>query len=322
MYLAFYRFEKQPFHVTPDPEFLYLSPSHEKALAAITRGVEERRGFIAITGDVGVGKTTILRSYLQLRRKEPLKTVYVFNALLSFEGLLKTIYRDLGLRIAGSSVTEMVDRLHEVLLEESKQGNTVVLFIDEAQNMPADTLESLVAMSDGETSKDKLLQIVLMGQPEFKKALNTNGLRHLGQRLTALATIRPLSRAESLEYLRFRLKHAGADPTSVFTASALKKIARKSKGIPRVLNILCDNALITGFGRQEKPVTKAIVQEIIRSFQGRSDFVRRQLPLAALAPVQFALGLTSFLGIKRVLSTEQRAPVYREQGEQDEAIGE
>ena len=319
MYLSFYGLRKQPFHVTPDPEFLYLSPSHEKALAAITHGVEERKGFIAVTGDVGVGKTTILRWYLHLKKREPLKTVYVFNARLTFEQLLRTIYRELDFRIAGNSVTEMVERLYEFLIEESRQANTVVLLIDEAQNMPDDTLESLAMMPIGEESKEKLLQIVLMGQPEFKKALNKNGLRQLKQRLAAYATIRRLSRAESHEYLRFRLKHAGTDAASVFTASARKAIVKKSKGIPRMLNILCDNALIAGFGREEKPVTKAIVKEIILTFDGRAHFVRRQLPLGALAPLLFALDITLFLRIKRLRSTKR--PVFGEPIEQDEAIG-
>ena len=319
MYLAFYGLKKQPFHITPDPEFLYLSPSHNEALAAITEGVEERKGFIAVTGDVGVGKTTILRSYLHLKQREPFKTVYVFNSNLTFQGLLRTIYHELGLRSAGNSVTEMVNGLHEFLIKEHRQGNTVVLFIDEAQNMPFETLESLAMMPIGEKSKEKLLQIVLMGQPEFKKALNKNGLRQLKQRLAAYATIRRLSRAESHEYLRFRLKHAGTDAASVFTASALRKIAKKSKGIPRMLNILCDNALITGFGRQERPVTKTIVNEIIRNFDGRSHFAGMRLPVAAaLTPVLFALGITSFLGIKRLRST--KLPVYGEQIEPDEAI--
>lgn len=315
MYLSFYGLKKQPFHITPDPEFLYLSPSHNEALAAITQGVEERKGFIAVTGEVGVGKTTILRSYLQLRRRESLKTIYVLNAKLTFQGLLRTIYRELGLPIAGNSVTEMVNRLHEFLVEENRQGNTVVLFIDEAQNMPDDTLESLAMMPNGETSEGRLLQIVLVGQPEFKKALNTDRLRQLKQRLRVHATIRPLSTAEGLEYLRFRLRQAGTDPASVFTASALKKIVRKSNGIPRVFNILCDNALIMGFFRRQKPATKAIAKEIIWNFEGRPHYAGRQLSLAV------AFGITRFLRIKRVCSTERRGPVYGGQIEQDEAIG-
>lgn len=309
MFLSYYGLKKQPFHVTPDPEFLYLSPSHEKALAAITYGIEERKGFIAITGDVGVGKTTILRSYLHLKRGDPLKTLYVFNARLTFEGLIKTMYRELGFRIAGISTPEMVDRLREILVEERRQGNTVVLFIDEVQNMPEDTLERLAMMSVYGTSKDKLLQVVLVGQSEFKGALKKDRLQHLRQRLAVSATIRALSTTESMEYLRFRLRHAGTDPASVFTASALRKIARTSKGIPRVLNVLCDNALITGFGRQERPVTKAIVKEIIRSFKGRPHLLRDRLPLASL----LTLVIRSLLGTKPVRWTEKRGLVYPEQ---------
>ncbi len=321
MYLAYYRLEKQPFHITPDPEFLYLSPSHKEALAAITHGIEERKGFIAITGDVGVGKTTILRSYLETKKDESLKIIYVFNAKLTFQGLLKTIYHELGLRIEGNSVAEMVNRLYEVLVEEYKQGNTVVLIIDEAQNMPVDTLENLRMMSSCEASKDKLMQIVLVGQPEFEKALNTGRLRQLKQRLGVLATIRPLSTAEGLEYLRFRLRHAGADPASVFTSPAMKKIVRKSKGIPRVLNVFCDNALITGFLHRQKPVTEEITKEIIRNLRGPSSLIRRQLlRAAALAHGLFVFGSAPFLPVKRLLSTKR--PVYGEQIGQDEAIGE
>jgi len=167
MYLAFYGLKKQPFHLTPDPEFLYLSPSHKEALAAIIYGIEERKGFVAITGAVGVGKTTILRSYLESAERKRLKIIYIFNAKLTFEELLKTIYRELNLPLEGNDVVEMVNRLYEVLIKEYEEGNTVVLVVDEAQNMPVGTLESMRMISNLETSKDKLIQIVLVGQPEF-----------------------------------------------------------------------------------------------------------------------------------------------------------
>src|SRR5208337_1742725 len=199
MYLGFYGLKKQPFHITPDPEFLYLSPSHKEALAAIIYGIEERKGFVAITGDVGTGKTTILRSYLESKKDGTLKIIYIFNAKLTFEGLLKTIYRELALPIESTDAVGMVNKLYEVLIEEYRQNNTVVLVVDEAQNMPVDTLESLRMISNLETSRDKLMQIVLVGQPEFEKALNTYRLRQLKQRLGVLATIRPLSTAEGLE---------------------------------------------------------------------------------------------------------------------------
>ena len=280
MYLGFYGLKKQPFHITPDPEFLYLSPSHKEALAAIIYGIEERKGFVTITGAVGVGKTTILRSYLDSAKTKRLKIIYIFNAKLTFEGLLKTIYRELNLPIESDDTVEMVNRLYEVLIEEYKQENTVVLVVDEAQNMPVDTLESLRMISNLETSKDKLIQIVLVGQPEFEAELGLDRLRQLKQRIAIRSTILPLTKEESLEYIKFRLQKAGSPSTLVFSTPALKEIIKKSAGIPRLLNVICDNALITGFGYQKKPVTKSIVKEIIRDLDGskRSSPRRWQVP--------------------------------------------
>jgi general secretion pathway protein A len=283
MYLGFYGLRKQPFHITPDPEFLYLSPSHKEALAAIIYGIEERKGFVTITGAVGVGKTTILRSYLDAAEREKLKIIYIFNAKLSFEELLKTIYKELNLPIESNDVVEMVNRLYEVLIVEYKQHNTVVLVVDEAQNMPVDTLESLRMISNLETSQDKLIQIVLVGQPEFEEQLKLDRLRQLKQRLAVRSTIQPLTRDESLDYIKFRLQKAGSPCASVFTGPALKRIVKKAKGIPRVLNILCDNALVTGFGYEKKPVTKRIVGEIIGDFEDsrRTSFRRWWFPAGA-----------------------------------------
>src|SRR5512145_1792034 len=177
MYLNFYKLKKQPFHITPDPEFLYLSPSHKEAMSAIIYGISQRKGFVAIVGAVGSGKTTILRSYLEKTEKKHLKLIYVFNARLTFKELLQTIYQELGLPVGETGVLGMINRLNEILIEEYKQGNTVVLIVDEAQNMPIDTLENLRMLSNLETSKDKLIQIVLVGQPEFETTLNLDRLR-------------------------------------------------------------------------------------------------------------------------------------------------
>jgi general secretion pathway protein A len=304
VYLSFYGLKRRPFHVTPDPEFLYLSPSHKEALAAIIYGIEERKGFVAVTGAVGVGKTTILRSYLESAERKRLKIIYIFNPKLTFEDLLKTIYRELNLPLETNDVVEMVNRLYEVLIKEYEEGNTVVLVVDEAQNMPVDTLESMRMISNLETSRDKLVQIVLVGQPEFEEQLNLARLRQLKQRLAIRATILPLTKEESLEYIKFRLQKAGSPSSSVFTTPALKKIIKKANGIPRVLNVLCDNALITSFGYQKKPVPMIVVKEIIGDFERKvpSRFARRQLPRAAALALLLLLffGIVWFLPLNRL----------------------
>lgn len=315
MYLSFYGLKREPFHITPDPEFLYLSPSHKEALAAIVYGIEQRKGFVAIIGAVGVGKTTILRSYLENADKEQLRIIYVFNAHLTFGGLLRTIYQELGLQIETDDATEMLNNLYGVLIDEYKKGNTVVLVIDEAQNVPVDTLESLRMLSNLETSKDKLLQIVLVGQPEFEEALNLSRLRQLKQRLVIQSVILPLTRSESLEYIQHRLHHAGAHNAAIFTKGALDQIVRKADGIPRVINILCDNALITGFGYQQKPVTTKIVKEIIfdRTVKGRPSLRKRTI-IFGLLGLGVALGLLLFLLFQGGfdISRGDRSAVFRD----------
>jgi general secretion pathway protein A len=294
MYLSYYGLSREPFHITPDPEFLYLSPSHREALACIIYGIEQKKGFVAITGAIGVGKTTILRSYLDSTKKDFLKIVYVFNSKLTFEELLRTICKELGLVAETSVVTEMVNKLYEALIDEYKKGNTVVLVVDEAQNMPVETLENLRMISNLETSTDKLIQIVLVGQPEFDDIISTNKLRQLKQRMAVRSTILPFTVAESLDYMKYRLTKAGGDPPSVFTERALKKIAKNSHGIPRTINIWCDNALISGFGREQKPVGANTVRCIIGDFSDHPH--RSSVRKPALAIILCALILVTIVG--------------------------
>jgi general secretion pathway protein A len=285
MYLDFYKLKKNPFHITPDPEFLFLSSSHKEASAALIYGIEERKGFIAITGEIGVGKTTILRAYLEGADREKLKVVYIFNAVLSFESLLKQIFNELGLVAEqGAGVPELVNQLHRFLIEEYKNDRNVALIIDEAQNMPVETLENLRMLSNLETSKDKLVQIVLVGQPEFERKLELTELRQLKQRIAIRCLIKPLDREESLAYIQHRLMRGSSFHNQVFTKGALNRIVDETKGFPRLINILCDNVLITGFGLQRNPATEKIVKEVISDFRGRKPrgIFRRVWPAAAI----------------------------------------
>ena len=272
-----------------------MSPSHKEALAALVYGVEERKGFVALTGAIGLGKTTVLRSYLEAAPKDRLKVVYVFNSSMTFESLLRTIYRELGRPVEEKSSDEMISGLYEVLIEEYRQGRIVALVIDEAQNMAVDTLERLRMISNLETSKDKLIQIVLVGQPEFEQTLNSEPLRQLKQRLAVHSKILPLTAKESIEYVKFRLWRAGTGPASVFTERAINIIVKKAKGIPRTLNILCDNALISGFGYQERPVTRQVAKEIIRDFEGTTRY-RHLLRYVAGSAVLVALLAVGVIG--------------------------
>lgn len=269
MYLNYYNFKKEPFQITPDPEFLFLSPSHKEALASIIYGIEGKKGFVAIVGGVGVGKTTILRSYLEKVDKKAVKIVYIFNANVSFSSLLKTMYQDLGIEQHTDDVFQMVNRLHELLIEEYKKGFTVVLIIDEAQNMPIETLENLRMLSNLETATDKLIQIVLLGQPEFDEMLGRHALRQLKQRIAIHTTISPLTKEDSVRYIEHRLSKVTTREEPIFTKGAMTEIVQHAKGIPRVINIVCDNAFVTGYGYQKKPVTRAIIKEIIADFEGK-----------------------------------------------------
>ena len=269
MYSEFYHFKKRPFHITPDPEFLFLSPSHKEALASLVYGIEHRKGFIAITGEVGTGKTTILRSYLETADAERLKVVYIFNADVTFKALLKLIFGELDIPVEVDDVFEMVSQLHRFLIEEYKNNRNVVLIVDEAQNMPVKTLESLRMLSNLETSKDKLIQIILMGQPEFDEVLGLEELRQLRQRIAIRCTIKPLTREESYAYIQHRLLKASTHYQVIFSKKVLKLIVNQAAGIPRIINVLCDNALVTGYGYQKKTIDPKIVREVIADFRGK-----------------------------------------------------
>jgi general secretion pathway protein A len=269
MYLDFYLLKKAPFHITPDPAFLFLSPSHKAALGVLVYGIEARQGFVALLGEVGLGKTTILRSYLERMDPSQLKPIYILHANLSFRELLNILCQAFGLEGPTDNIAETVNRLHHVLIEEYQQGRNVALLVDEAQHMPLETLEQLRMLSNLETSTQKLLQIILVGQPEFEAKLNDHTLRQLKQRLVIWATLAPLTAEESRDYILYRLAKVSTVDEPIFTKGALQAIIHQAQGTPRVLNILCTNALIQGFGYSQRRISTKIAQEVIAEYTGK-----------------------------------------------------
>ena len=290
MYIQFYGFTKEPFKTTPDIDFLFLSPSHKEALACIEYGIRQRKGFIAITGEVGVGKTMILRSYLDKVVPDQQKTIYILNPKVSFDNLLSTILKELGAETIAGQATDKLNQLHEVLIAEYRNDHTVVLLIDEAQNIPIDTLESIRMLSNLETATEKLIQIVLVGQPELDVLLNRHELRQVRERIGIQARIAPLTNAESVAYIDHRLGLVSSDPRAVFSKQALDRIVKSAKGIPRRLNILCDSALITGYGYQQPMISGKIAKEVIADLEKHQNY--QSEPARTLQP-QYAVGLLS-----------------------------
>lgn len=293
MYLDFFQLQKAPFHVTPDPAFLHFFPGHREALAVLVYGIELKKGFIALIGEVGMGKTTILRSFLERIDPEQTKVIYLLNANLSFDDLLQTLLREFDAAPESASASSRVNQLHGVLVEQFRQGRSVVLVVDEAQNMPAETLEGLRVLSNLETATDKLLQIVFCGQPEFDDKLERSELRQLKQRIAVRATLAPLTAAEGTRYIQHRLALAGAADQAIFTKGAIEEIVKEARGIPRLINILCDNALITAFGYQKRQVTRKVAREIIadRKVRTRPKTRRWSIPSVGLATAAMAAGI-------------------------------
>lgn len=293
MYLSYYGLTREPFHITPDPEFLFESPSHREAYAAITYGVEQRKGFIAVTGEVGTGKTTIVRAYLKSLDASQLQTIYVYSPDLSFDELLRLLLTELGESPDDDGTSLLLRRIQLKLIALFEEGKGLLLVIDEAQNMPIDTMEKLRTLSNLETTEDKLMQILLVGQPELDEKLNLHQLRQLKQRIAVRATLRTLTPLESVAYIRHRFERAGGDFHGVFAPGAVRSLLRHAKGSPRALNILCDNVLLAGFGAEQRPIRPALVNEVARDLDGirRSRGMLVRWPAAAA--VLLAVGLAA-----------------------------
>jgi general secretion pathway protein A len=278
MYEEFYGLSRPPFAVTPDPNMLYLSRAHREALATIIYGIETRKGFIVCTGEVGTGKTTVIRAFFDQARADAFKIIYIFTPQVSPLEMAAYVSRELGLG-EPASVFAAMPPLQLKLLENFESSRTVVLMIDEAQLLPAETLEFLRLLSNFETDTEKLLQIVLVGQPEVDNTLARRDMRQVAQRVALRARLEPLSFADSLEYIEHRLIASGAATVEqVLSPSAAWLIAEAAGGIPRRINILADNVLIAGFGAGQRPVASRLARLTIEDFAAKSGAARPARP--------------------------------------------
>ncbi len=281
MYKKFFAFRERPFKLVPDPEYYYLSKSHEEAMAHLTYALSQGDGFVEITGEVGTGKTMMCRVFLE-NLDEQTEAAYIFNPRLSPRQLLKTINAEFGIASDANDSKDLIDTLNEYLIQKRVEGKKVILLVDEAQNLPRNVMEQLRLLSNLETSKSKLLQIILVGQPELGEALDAYELRQLSQRITLSCHLSPLTGMEVREYIEHRIHVASTRSEVQFTAAAHRKIFRYSGGIPRLINIACDRALLTAFGRNQKKITGRIARAALRELAGRAATRRtgiRSLPL-------------------------------------------
>lgn len=267
MYLAFYNLKENPFNVTSDPNFLYLSPTHTEALDHLRYGIEQRKGFLAITGEIGAGKTTLCRALIN-RLDASVKVALILNSVLPETQLLEAITDDFGITPGKRTKGALIRTINRFLLDQVSKGNNAVLIIDEAQNMRASTLETVRMLSNLETEKEKLLQIVLVGQPQLRDKLNAPELEQLRQRIAIRFHIRALSRAEVAAYIRHRLAVAGSNGDLLFEEKALDAIHEYSGGIPRLINVLVDRALLKGFVREAFVIDADNVGRCIEELEG------------------------------------------------------
>ena len=268
MYREFYGFKERPFEITPDPNFVYLSEIHQEALAHLTYAVREGKGFSVITGEAGTGKTTLVHMLLS-KLESNVRTSYIFNPIMDRADFLNYICDDLGIKSKGKkSPGQRLTALQNFLLGCYERAEKVFLIIDEAQSLEPGLLEEVRLLTNLETSKSKLLHVILLGQPELDRTLKEARFRPLKQRITVRYRLRSLRLKETKEYIQFRLKRAGSRKLSLFNRDAVREIYRYSRGIPRLINIVCDNALLTGFSLGENRIGKAIIQDVIRNLEG------------------------------------------------------
>ena len=283
MYEAFYGLRERPFNLTPDPRFLYLSEKHKEAFAHLLFGIKNRSGFILVSGEVGTGKTTICRTLIN-QLDDQTKVAFIFNPALSRDDLLRTINEEFGIISRGESAKELVDELNAYLLEEYRHGNNCVLIIDEAQDLEPEVLEQIRLLSNLETERQKLLQIALIGQPELTEKLALESLRQLDQRITARYHLGPLSRNDTVQYVGHRLHTAGGQGKVRFSPGALRRVYRFSKGTPRLINAICDRALLVGYTLEVHEISASIAKRAASEVGSARRRRRKQRALSRYMP--------------------------------------
>jgi general secretion pathway protein A len=266
MYKKFFGLKENPFNVNPDPRYLFLTHHTQEALACLTYGIETRKGFILLTGEVGTGKTTLINKLLEWLHKERVSTAFVFNPRLSVSQFFDFMMADFGIPCESRQKGQMLMKLNQWLLERYQAGERAVLIVDEAQNLSPQMLEEIRLLTNLETSTEKLLQIVLAGQPELDQKLNQPQLRQLRQRITLRAKTRQLTLEQTRGYVEERLRIAGAENPDIFSPEAIVAVHRYARGIPRVTNLLCEHALVSAFVDQKNPVPAEIIEEVARDF--------------------------------------------------------
>jgi general secretion pathway protein A len=267
MYLSFYHVKDEPFRLTPDPRYLHLSEPHQFALTVVLEGIFYRKGLVMITGAIGTGKTTIVHTALQLfsDRKMPVKSALLFNPMLTRDEFLEMMLDEFEVSCSSTSKPRRLAALHQMLLETQRAGGTAVLFIDEAHLLSPELLEEIRLLGNADTHHEKLLQIVLSGQPELLTVMNRTSLSALKQRIAARAHLRPLTAIETSVYIGERLHAAGLEGSSPFTAQALEAIHRHSGGVPRLINLVCEGCLSLGFKTGRATIQPSMVDDVATS---------------------------------------------------------
>lgn len=267
MYQKFFGLRESPFNVNPDPRYLFLTQSIQEALAELTYGIRNRKGFILLTGEVGTGKTTLLNRLLEWLRLQQTPTAYIFNSRLNVDQFLDLVLAEFEIPCESREKSQVLLRLNQWLLDRYRSGQTAVLIIDEAQNLSLDVLEEIRLLTNLETSTEKLLQIVLTGQPELEEKLKMTEVRQLRQRITLRCRTGPLALDETFGYIAQRLRIAGANGKPIFSKEAIEAVHKYSCGIPRVVNLLCEHSMINAYADGVQPVPANLVEEVAREFQ-------------------------------------------------------